>query len=308
MAQGNPIQVNIDVQRLADAITNRNDLFMLIPTRYEGDPRRFREWVKQIEKYAFMTELQADKVKLVAYKTSAGPVSDFIERYITNSPNNTWNQLKSELTMRFAEISDSDQALKMLREIKQKKDENVQCYAERLLSLATEAYSDQQGGVRAADRSLVGYFTDGLYFDYLQFKLLREKPATLQEAIRICINEQNLRKLFKTKTGRDFSRARSNDSQEEPMEVDQLRPTRKCQLCFKKGHTARYCRMGRGQAVNAVNADRDRRKNNDRRCYFCGKTGHIKRFCFEFQKQNESMGQNLSNQSGAALNEQVPRM
>ena len=55
--------------------------------------------------------------------------------------------------MRLAEISDSDQALKMLREIKQKKDENVQCYAERLLSLPTEAYSGQQGGVRAADRS-----------------------------------------------------------------------------------------------------------------------------------------------------------
>ena len=198
MAQGNPIQVNIDVQRLADAITDRNDLFMLIPTRYEGDPRKFREWVKQIEKYAFMAELQADKVKLVAYKTSAGPVSDFIERYITNNPNNTWNQLKAELTMRFAEISDSDQALKMLREIKQKKDENVQCYAERLLSLPTEAYSGRQGGV---DRSLEGHFTDGLYFDYLQFKLIREKPATLQEAIRICINEQNLRKLFKTKTG-----------------------------------------------------------------------------------------------------------
>ena len=68
-----------------------------------------------------MIELQADKVKLVAYKTSAGSVSDFIERYLTNNPNNTWNQLKTELTMRFAEISDSDQALKILREIKQRK-------------------------------------------------------------------------------------------------------------------------------------------------------------------------------------------
>ena len=132
MAQGNPpqTQVNLDVQRLADAITNRNDLFVLIPNRYEGDPRKFREWIKQIEKYAFMTELDAAKVKLIAYKTSAGPVSDFIQRYITNNPNNSWNQLKAELTMRFAEISDSDQALKMLREIKQHRDENVQCYAE----------------------------------------------------------------------------------------------------------------------------------------------------------------------------------
>ena len=187
------IQVNLDVQRLADAITNRIDLFVLIPNSYEGDPRKFRDWIKQIEKYAFMTELNAAKVKLIAYKTSAGPVSDFIKRYITNNSNNTWNQLKVELTMRFGEISDSDQALKMLREIKQYRDENVQWYAERLLSLASEAYNNQPGGVRAADMTLVGHFTDGLYFDYLQFRMLREKPQTLQEAMHFCIEEQNLR-------------------------------------------------------------------------------------------------------------------
>ena len=58
---GNPpqIQVNLDVQRLADAITNRNDLSVLIPNSYEGNPRKFRDWIKQIEKYAFMKELDA---------------------------------------------------------------------------------------------------------------------------------------------------------------------------------------------------------------------------------------------------------
>ena len=71
----------------------------------------------------FMTELDAAKVKLVAYKTSAGPVIDFIQRYITNNQTNIWNQLKAELTMRFGEISYSEQALKMLREIKQRRDE-----------------------------------------------------------------------------------------------------------------------------------------------------------------------------------------
>ena len=271
--------------RLADAITNRNDLFVLIPNRYEGNPCKFREWIKQIEKYAFMTELDAAKVKLIAYKTSAGPVSDFIQRYITNNPNNTWNQLKVELTMRFAEISDSNQALKMLSEIKQHRDENVQCYAERLLSLASEAYNNQPGGVRAANRTLVGHFTDGLYFDYLQFKMLREKPQTLHEAVRICIEEQNLRKLFRTRTGRDYGRQNiSHPWVDEPLEVDMYRPSRKCQLCFKTGHTARYCKSQRGKEINAVNTERNDR---DRRCYFCGKPGHIKQFCFEYKRQNK---------------------
>ena len=67
----------------------------------------------------------------------------------------------------------------------------------------------------------MGHFTDGLYFVYLQFKMLREKPQTLQEAVPICIEEQNLRKLSRTRTGRDYGRQNiSHPRVDEPMEVD----------------------------------------------------------------------------------------
>ena len=49
----------------------------------------------------------------------------------------------------------SEQALKMLREIKQRRDENVQCYAERLLSLASGAFNNQPGGVRGLVRQKI---------------------------------------------------------------------------------------------------------------------------------------------------------
>ena len=292
MAQEVPqFNFNVDIQRLADAITNRNDLFQLIPNRYDGDPKKFREWIKQIEKYCFMTDTHRDKVKLIAYKTSTGPVSDFIERYITINANNTWEQLKAELTLRFAEISDPQQALKMLREIKQKREENVQCFAERLLSLATEAFADQPGGMQAAERQLIGHFNDGLYYDFLQYKLLRSRPQTLQEAVRICIDEQNIIKLFKHKTGRDYGRQTNDTNDPEYMEVDQFRPTRRCQICYKNGHTAQYCRKRQNPTnVRAVAAE-------NRKCYFCGKVGHIKRFCTEFKKQNSP-----------PLNDRTPRM
>ena len=41
-----------------------------------------------------------------------------------------WEQLKGERTLWYAEISDPQQTLKMLREIKQQLEENVQCFAE----------------------------------------------------------------------------------------------------------------------------------------------------------------------------------
>ena len=171
--------------------------------------------------------------------------------------------------MHFAEISDSDQALKMLREIKQYRDENVQWYAERLLFLASEAYNNQPGGVQAADGTLVGHFTDGLYFDYLQFKMLREKPQTLQEAVRICIEEQNLRNYLE----QGLVGIMGGKIQVILGLMNQWRS-----ICI--GHPVNVnfvLKMAilqgtvKVKEINAVNMERNDR---DRHCYFCGKPGH----------------------------------
>ena len=47
---------------------------------FEGEPKKFKEWVKSIEKYAVLTNLGQDRIKRVAYQASRGPVSDFICR------------------------------------------------------------------------------------------------------------------------------------------------------------------------------------------------------------------------------------
>ena len=64
-----------------------------IITPFEGDPRKFKEWVKSIEKYAVLTNMNQDKVKLVAYQASKGVVSDFIHRYLNENPRDTWATL-----------------------------------------------------------------------------------------------------------------------------------------------------------------------------------------------------------------------
>jgi hypothetical protein len=46
----------------------------------------------------------------------------------------------------------------------------MQMFAERLLTLAAEAYKDQPGGFEAIERQLVGFFIDGLMHDYLKMK------------------------------------------------------------------------------------------------------------------------------------------
>ena len=86
---------------------------------YPGEPKGFKEWIKSIEKYTLLTKADGVQTKCIAYQASKGAVSDFIHHYITANPNNTWNQLRNELSARFSEIQDSQHAFTLLRQTKQ---------------------------------------------------------------------------------------------------------------------------------------------------------------------------------------------
>ena len=142
-----------------------------IITPYEGDPKKFKEWVKSVEKYAFLANLgNDDRIKQVAYQASRGPVSEFIRRYQDNNQQATWDQLKAELNVRFSEVTDAQHAIMLLRKVQQKPGETVQVYAERLFTLAEDAYPAQQGV--AVQRLQIYIFVDGLQEDQLKLKVL----------------------------------------------------------------------------------------------------------------------------------------
>ena len=73
---------------------------------------------------------------LVTYQTSNCAISGFIQRYIQANPDNTWQQLKEQLSVRFSDVTDRQMALSLLRSVKQKTDETIQVFAEPILSLA----------------------------------------------------------------------------------------------------------------------------------------------------------------------------
>jgi len=105
-----------------------------------------------------LTSLEHNKVKYVVYQFSRGPVSDFIHRYFRDHADGTWDDFKKKLTTKFSEISDPQHALLLLRKVKQKPDENVQLYAERLLTLAEDVYRDiPAGGEHVVNIQLVGF-------------------------------------------------------------------------------------------------------------------------------------------------------
>ncbi|XP_069109516.1 uncharacterized protein [Argopecten irradians] len=165
---------------------------------FEGDPTKFKTWIKEIEKYAKLVGLDDKEIPKIAYQTSVGSVGDFIKRYLDDLEGDlSWEDLKKLLKQRFADITDSHQAMALLRKTIQKRDESVQIYAERLLQVAEDAYPDAQECEKGiVQRQLVNAFCDGLHFDYVKMKVMREDPDTLERAVHIAMREQNLRKRF----------------------------------------------------------------------------------------------------------------
>jgi hypothetical protein len=249
-----------------------------IVPNFSGNPKEFSNWTTEIEKYAQIANMNDERKKMIAYQTSKGAVSGFIQRYLTSYPGNTFAQLRQELASRFGEISDAQHALTLLRSVKQKSGENIQLFAERLFLLADEAYHGANNA--AIERQMTEIFIDGLKDEHLKLKLLRERPDTLNAAITSATLEQNLRKRV-YQSGSHGHHYNVMSDMPQPMEVDHYRH-RKCQKCRKFGHTAENCRSD-GRHVNMVQTQRSPvRKDID--CWTCGRKGHIKRFCKENMK------------------------
>lgn len=68
MAEQEIQNVAIQIQRLSNIyrVLGVNETVQ----KFTGEPSQFENWIKSIEKYAFLTKLKSDEIKLVAYQSS----------------------------------------------------------------------------------------------------------------------------------------------------------------------------------------------------------------------------------------------
>ncbi len=215
---------------------------------------------------------------MLAYQTAEGCVSDFIARYLKEAPACTWAQLKAELTVRFAEITDPSHAMVALRKVKQK-DESVQVYAERLLALATEAWPEANMADVHIEGQMIELFVNGLRDDTIARKVIREDPKKYTEAVKCAITEQNLCKRYELRN-RGYHPPQvtpmrgTGARDEEPMEIQRF--SGHCHRCGKKGHVAARCKTHM-PAIKQVQSQSPQAAPLV--CWGCGRQGHCKYEC-----------------------------
>ena len=182
---------------------------------YDGNgSQRFNEWTNDINR--LRTQLSADdaRTRVLVLQTLTSGAAEFATRLIQEDPNISWKDLHKKLSDRFNEYSDQQFARQTLKRIVQKKTETVQTYYERLLMAAKNAWMGEDLSDKFIQRSLAEIYTDGLQSDFVARKLIRSKPKTLDEALKLASEEVQNHKSFSLRRG-----AKASANEHEPMEI-----------------------------------------------------------------------------------------
>lgn len=94
-----------------------------------------------------MSGKQNPEIPMFAYITNKGSVGDYIKRILDETEAAeevpSWTDLREMLRNRFAEITDLQHALAVMRRTRQNSNESVQ-FAERMLQIAEDAYNREK--------------------------------------------------------------------------------------------------------------------------------------------------------------------
>ena len=132
-------------------------------------------------------------MKALTMKTLRGRAAAYVAHLLLGRPEITWEELKQNMDARYNDRVDQTRVKQQLRRFRREEDEDVRDYYVRLLRLATQAYGDRIHSP-TAQTLLVETFIDGIQDAELARELLRKLPPTLDHAMTIANEEQQVQR------------------------------------------------------------------------------------------------------------------
>jgi hypothetical protein len=103
---------------------------------FDGSQANLRNWLTEVEKFAFINRIDDNATKLIAYQSAGGKCSEFLQRVFQEYPRDSWEEIKEQLIARFGETTDHRQAFFILRNRRQKSNETIQPFSDELFTLS----------------------------------------------------------------------------------------------------------------------------------------------------------------------------
>ena len=181
---------------------------------FDGEgSRKFREWLRDIDRAGAVVNANDERFKAFALQTLKGNAGDFVSRLMRLHPQLTWVQLRQQLVAQYSDTGDSHVAQIKLKGLKQKVGESIQNFSERIYSLADEAFVGENMNNPLIQAQLVEVLITGVTNSQVARKLINERPNTLDNALALAIRvQQNVR-------------AYEMRRKEEPMDINLVQPS-----------------------------------------------------------------------------------
>jgi hypothetical protein len=167
----------------------------------EGNGAKFTQWTKDMERVRVALTADDARMRFITLQTLSGQAAEFAAGLIKADPNITWDRLYTQLRTRYSDLADVMFARQQLRRLKQKKEESVQNFFQRIVSLADESYPGQNLASTVLQEQLIEVFVDGLLDNLIAKRLIRARPGNMAAALHLATQEQQASRTYELRRG-----------------------------------------------------------------------------------------------------------
>ncbi len=283
--------------------------------RFGGDPKKFRRWLKELDRIYIMSggqesdsdDVKSPRMKQIAFYMAKGPVADMLGRRSKDDPTEKWKDTLKELKRRYSSIIDASSAQALLRDAKRKNNQSVADFAEWVLEIASDAYPGVDLKADAIQLSLIDVFIRGVNDHHVIKKLIKEQKddSKFLDMVKLATSEAELTKKMEARLGKQSGSVHHHehhpvrapspvqyvDPRHEPMDINAIRRGARPKTFRGRGNL-----FGRGRGVSTIRSNPKKDfvcygcnepndhfvkncPNTEIVCHNCGQKGHKIRFC-----------------------------